>query len=102
MQLEALRSGLNKDLPKMVDSITRLDEIDLSDKGYTYFETITIRVEDKDAMLALVKPSIAKGLCKDAKVLNLLKDGIIYRYVYTGKNGQSLGDIIITKTDCQI
>ncbi len=53
-------------------------------------------------MLALVKPSIAKGLCKDAKVLNLLKDGIIYRYVYTGKNGQSLGDIIITKTDCQI
>ena len=53
LNLEATLASLNKDLPKMVDSITKMNKINLSDQGYTYFETITVKVDNPDVLQTL-------------------------------------------------
>lgn len=100
LKLEATIAGLNKDLPKMIDSITRLNKIDINDRENTYFETITVQLDNPDVLQTRIKPSIAKGLCGQTGTLSTLKDGRNYHYVYSDSDGKPLGDIVITKADC--
>lgn len=100
LQLEATIAGLNKDLPKMIDTITRLNKIDINDRENIYFETVTVQLDNLDVLQTRVKPSIAKGLCAQAGTLSALKDGRSYHYVYADSDGKPLGDIVITKADC--
>ena len=104
MQHEAMLSGLNarynEGLPKMIDAATRLNKMELSDKGWSYFETITVPVDNPSEFLKRVKPSIMEGLCKEAKTLDGLKSGLSFRYVYADADGNKLGNVEITKSDC--
>lgn len=100
MQLQATIAGLNKDLPKMIDSITRLNKIDINDSGFVYFETITTNLDDTTLLQKRVKPNIAKGLCAHPDTFEHLKDGLSFRYVYSDGDGKHLDDVVITKADC--
>jgi hypothetical protein len=100
LQLDATIAGLNKDLPKMIDSVTRLNKIDVSDQGLVYFETITVKLDSPDVIQTGVKPSIIRGVCGQADTLSILKDGFSFHYVYSDSDGKALGDVVITKADC--
>lgn len=102
MQYQAIISGLNTGLPKMIDQITRLDKIDLQSSGYIYYDTIIKELDDnqKEHLLNSVKPIIASGLCKSADTLNSLNNGLSYTYIYSDSKAQPLGKITITKSDC--
>lgn len=100
LQLDATIAGLNKDLPKMIDLVTRLNKIEVTDQGFVFLETITVKVDNPDVLQTNVKPSIAKGLCEDANTLSVLKSGRSYHYVYSDSDGKALGDVVITKADC--
>lgn len=100
LQLDATIAGLNKGLPKMIDSVTILDKVGLDSHGYTYFETITVKLDSADVLQTRVKPTIAKGLCEEADTLSGLKSGLSFHYVYSDSDGNHVGDIVVTKADC--
>lgn len=102
LQLDAMLAGMNKDLPKMIDSVTRLDRVALDANGYTYFETITVKLDSPDVLHTRVKPTIAKGLCGGADTLSNLKSGLSFHYVYSDNEGKHIGDILVTKADCPV
>ena len=58
LQLEATIAGLNKDLPKMINSITRLDSIDANDHEIIYLETITQKLDRKADTAALLQTKV--------------------------------------------
>lgn len=102
MQYQALISGLNADLPKMIDPVTRLNKIDLKSNGYIYYETITKEIDnkEKDILLKHLKPVIASGLCKNIDTLKVLTSGLNYTYIYSDLEAQPIGEITVTKLDC--
>jgi len=102
MQYQALISGLNAELPKMIDSITRLDKIDVNGVGYIYYETVTKELDNKEAeqLLNNLKPIVASGLCKNTNTFDSLNSGLSYKYIYTDSKARPLGEITVTKSDC--
>ena len=100
MQYQAVISGLNADLPKMVDSITRLNKIDIQNGSFVYYETILKQFDDKAAALARIKLTIAAGLCKDADTVKSLNSGANYIYIYSDSKGLPIGQLTISKSDC--
>ena len=84
----------------MIDAVTCLNKIELSDKGWSYFETITVHVGNPSEFLKRVKPSIVEGLCKESKTLDGLKSGLSFHYVYADADGNKLRDVEIIKSDC--
>jgi hypothetical protein len=86
----------------MIDSITRLNKVDLTDHGFMFLETITVKL-DPDLLRTFVqtfKPIIANGLCGQTDTLSVLKDGRSFHVVYSDNDGKPLGDVEITKADC--
>jgi hypothetical protein len=104
LQHEAMLSGLNarynEGLPKMIDAVTRLNKMEFSDKGWSYFETITVHVDNPSEFLKRVKPSIVEGLCKESNTLDGLKSGLSFRYFYADADGNKLGNVEIIRSDC--
>jgi len=101
-QMQALISGLNADLPKMIDPVTRLNKIDLKSNGYIYYETITKKLDNKEKDISLkhLKPVIASGLCKNIDTLEIINSGLNYTYIYSDLEAQPIGEITVTKLDC--
>jgi hypothetical protein len=102
MQYQALISGINADLPKMVDSITRLNKIDVKRTGYIYYETLIKEFDDKQKgqLLNNLKPILASGLCKNTDTLSSLNGGLSYTYIYSDSKEQPFGQLTITKSAC--
>jgi len=102
MQYKAIISGLNADLPKMIDSITRLEKIDVKRGSYIYYETLTKEFDDKQKgqLLTNLQPIIASGLCKNTDTLSSLNSGLSYTYIYSDSKAQPIGQLTITKSAC--
>ncbi|MDQ0395384.1 hypothetical protein [Labrys monachus] len=101
MQYQAMMAGLNSDLPKMIDAVTRLNKINIDRDGIQYYETITVPVTDKDGFLNRLKVSVSNSLCKsNANTLDLMRNGSTFRYYYLDSDNRLIGSLAVTEHDC--
>jgi hypothetical protein len=102
MQYQAVASGLNADLSKMLDAETRLNKIDLDSAGYIYHLTITKESDsrDKEQLLNSIKPQVVSHLCKNSDTSEMLNSGVSFTYIYSDAGAQPIGKITVTKPDC--
>ena len=102
MQRQAVISGLNADLPKMVDVITRLERIDIKGKNFIYYYTIIKDFDDKqmEQMISMIKPSTAQAVCKKVDAFKMLKGVFVFNYIYSDLSGRRLGSFDINMRDC--
>lgn len=82
-QLAGEVSGLNADLPKMVDAITRLESVEATGRTITYKYSLIHRDAEDDVL----RKFILKRNCADKKMQELMRDyQIEYRYLYSIPN----------------
>lgn len=94
---------INKQLPMMVDSETRLDTTICAGKHIAYKYTM-INLLDKDldvnAFTNEIKTMRLKDQCRNENMVKMLKLGVQYSYIYQDRNGALLATININKSDC--
>jgi hypothetical protein len=94
---------INKQLPMMVDSETRLDTTICTGKNVAYKYTM-INLSEKDldinAFIKEIKPMLLKNQCSNENMVKMLKIGVQYSYMYQDRNGTLVTAININKNDC--
>lgn len=89
--------GLNKDLPKMVDPITRLESVEAEGRSITYRYALLRRDADDETL----RTFILKKTCADAKMREFMKNyQIEYRNVYSIPNGGKALEIRANWASC--
>ena len=97
--------GLNAQLPMMVDEETRLDVTMVLGKQLNYKYTfVNLKAEDIDNSLlqSNMEPLLKNNLCSNDSMKLLLKNGVSYNYLYSGKNGNLIGTITIDAAKCTL
>lgn len=99
LHIAAMLSGLNKDLPKQVDSATRLDRIDYKDDAISYYYTITQAYPDRDRLRSDISALVRKNACAASDAVDLISQGYAYRFIYNDVDGRFLVEVNISS--CQ-
>jgi hypothetical protein len=99
--------GLNTGLPKMLDTITRLDKISASfnnDISYTLtLISVDKRMLQGKQLLEMQKIAYvinSKNACNNTELRNFLNSGSTIYNSYFDKNGESLFTVTLTKDSC--
>jgi len=103
--LQRIADGANKNLPVMIDKLTRLEKVSASDnvleKHYTFTES-----EISDLDLVNVKSQLSKILveqsCANAQSTTLYKNGVSEWFTYQDRNGENIVTIKIGLNDCKL
>lgn len=93
-----LNIRLNKDLPKMVDKVTRLDKIHTSKYNNSYNYTLIDFIPDA-VQAGRLKHSVETNVCREYKTNILAGITYNYNYIYSPKKIQV--SYIINKNTCQ-
>jgi hypothetical protein len=94
---------VNKQLPIMVDSDTRLDTTICYGKQIHYKYTMINISEnelDKKAFQNGMESLLAKNQCNNKNMVKMLEMGVEYFYMYFDKNGILIATIHINKKTC--
>lgn len=91
--LQAL-PNFNKDLPKMLDDITKLEVITFEDMKFTYHYKLIDTNETKESILSL-KNAINKRACKESLSSMLIQNNVTLIYHYEFNNKDELLEIKI-------
>jgi len=105
-KLLAMASQSNGNGPRMVDSNTRLDNIDVTGLRLRYNYTLVNSAEDIDSNFSDTKKRLkfvfAEKLCAIVSWKNdLLDNGVIVEYAYKSKSDRFIGSISISHEDCE-
>ncbi len=96
-------SELNSNLPMMVDSETRLDNVVGFNKILKYNNTLinytASEISPSDVFNALDK-KITNSVCTSKAMKIFLDNDITISYSYGGKNGKYIMDIEVSKSKC--
>lgn len=95
--------NIKSQLPIMVDSDTRLDTVMCLGKKMHYKYTMINYLEnkmDKEAFKNEATFTLTKNQCNNKKMVEMLKAGVEYYYVYFDKNGILITTIHISKKSC--
>ena len=94
---------INKQLPMMVDSETRLDVTMCAGKHVAYKYTM-INVSEKEIdkidFENKMKALLVKNQCSNENTIKMLKMDVRYNYTYLDRNGILLAAININKSHC--
>jgi|GEM_PF-4734622 len=86
-QLVQSANEANKDLPKTIDAITRLDRVSADGRTLTYHYTITRRDASDEDFRAFIEKNAVPKACANQNMAAEMRDyGITYRYSYTMPN----------------
>jgi hypothetical protein len=96
--LAEMAAGSSADLPVRVDQITQLTEIRA--EGTTLIRIFSV-ADDRVQMTERFRSSIAKSLCSDAFVRQMLDAGATFEETYVRTNGQVIGVRPVRAEDCQ-
>jgi hypothetical protein len=99
LQEQAMIAGLNKNLPRRLDSSSTLTKIDYRDRTFTYFITVETAVGDKSAFSSNMTAQLRLS-CKDAGLGPILKSDVALEYVYADAAGGNIADLAVRKADC--
>ncbi len=94
---------INKQLPMMVDSETRLDVTMCAGKHVAYKYTMINVSEteiDKIDFENKIKAQLVKNQCSNENTIKMLKMDVRYNYTYLDRNGILLAAININKSHC--
>ena len=101
--LEDTAKNISRQLPIMVDPNTRLDMVICNGKQMHYKYTMINYSEnklDKEAFKNEATSTLSKNQCNNKKMVELLKMGVEYYYIYFDKNGNLITTIQISKKNC--
>ena len=101
--LRKIANKLNKDLPKMLDDITRLDKV-TSDNNILTYQYSIVHYDTKymnENTLNNIKKSVIKSSCEGSNNDIYLKNGVIFKYVYLGNLEKELITVVVTKDNCR-
>jgi hypothetical protein len=105
--LDKLTLEVNKSLPKIVDSDTRLDYVDSVDNKFTYHYTIlTVTSFEETSYLRTalpleIKPKAVQYFCGKKIMRQVLDAGIPIIYSYNTQLGRPIVTVAVTKEDCR-
>ncbi|MFZ9659607.1 MAG: hypothetical protein ACO29X_03560 [Arcobacteraceae bacterium] len=101
--LNEVASGINQQLPMMLDQETRADSAIGLDKEIVYKYTLVNTNQNdfspKDLINAL-KPSIKNSVCTTPSVKIFPENGVKMTYSYYSKDGKFIAEFTITPQDC--
>lgn len=87
----------------MVDPETRLDTTVCSGKQL-YYKYTMVNYSGNDADNRTFKnemtATITNGQCKDQTLVNVLKMGVVYYFIYLDRNGNHIATINVSKESC--
>ncbi|MGL3200723.1 MULTISPECIES: hypothetical protein [Curtobacterium] len=93
---------LKKDyeLPKQIDSVTTLTDIEARGKAIRYDYTISASVDSSSVQQSTLRQSVVSNACTTSATKKLLDDGIGMQYHYVFASDQKTLDLAISKADC--
>lgn len=97
--LDAYISGLNRDLPKKIDSITELMKISVKGGDVSYLYSIDRAITDTNVFKKVMRPRIVQEACGPSGLSNVLASGYTLHYIYTGTNEQT-AEITVNESSC--
>jgi len=96
---------INSKLPKMLDENTRYDAVSVQGKLITYRHTVvnhTAEELDMNAFQSIMHEKLTKEQCPKEEIVEMLKGGIEYQYLYYGKAGGLVSAVKISPITCGI
>lgn len=95
---------INPQLPKMIDSETRLDRVSVGPGARAVYHYTLINYSskdiDSDRLNKNYRPVVLKNVCSDKDMGASLKFGGIYVYAYSGNDGVEITRFEIDKKEC--
>ncbi|WP_439690746.1 hypothetical protein ACRQ4C_07955 [Curtobacterium sp. SP.BCp] len=88
------------DLPKQIDSVTTLTDIEARGKAIRYDYTISESVDSSSVQQSTLRQSVVSNACTTSATKKLLDDGIGMQYHYVFASDQKTLDLAISKADC--
>lgn len=94
---------INKSLPSMIDSDTRLDHVSLQDKDIYYNYTLVNWFAadlDVTSFTSVMTPNLKTAQCANEETRPLLNEGRKLVYMYLDKLSKPIVKIVVEKSDC--
>lgn len=102
--LKDFAKEINSQAPIMVDPATRFDMAMCYGKTmhfkYTMINSSEYNELDKEVFKNVAMPTLVKNQCNNKKVVEMLKMGVEYDYIYFDKNGIHITTIHISEKNC--
>ena len=102
--LNKTASDLNKQLPMMVDSETRLDSSIGLNKSFKYnYTMVNYKAEEvnRSEFNKIMQPRLVNMVCTTKELDVFTKNGIPVTYNYYGKNGKNIATITVSPSQCE-
>jgi len=102
--LIATANELNKTLPIMVDSETRLDTSTGFNEMFQYNYTLvnySFEELDPEEIEETLKPNLINSVCTIEDMAFFIKNDVPVSYAYYGKNGKHVLTITVTSDQCE-
>jgi len=91
--------ALNADLPVRVDENTVLTRAEADGVRFLYFYTVN-DVEKRSELIEAFRSIVQNSVCDSVKIVRAMDSGGSFIYTYSFENGELIGSIELTKTDC--
>ena len=102
--LAGMANQLNKSMPMVIDSVTRLDNILASPVSpkFTYNYTIDATLHEINTanFFVQMKSTIIKGVCTTPEMKIFVHNGVTVSYSYRARDGAFAGRIDVSPNDC--
>jgi hypothetical protein len=102
--LEGAARIINKQLPLMVDSDTKLEHVSSEGQTLLYQYTLVNYAADQldpEELRKFIKPTLQKLACDSPNTRPIVDRGAKIGYRYEGKNGNQVLQIFVNKADCE-
>jgi len=100
-QLRAAAFEMRRDLPKKLDEITTLTNINVMGRTLVYIYSISRRDASDTELRDFVENTKLVGMCKNQQMRHLMKDyGVTYRYSYLMPGADKTIDVDINEIKC--
>lgn len=99
-----LSRHMNRKVPLMVDTDTRLDRV-TAEPGHKLSYHYTLTAAPKNEMnskefVKAIRPMLQQRLCASSEMKGFLQNGVTIAYVYRGADGKPLGATQFHPADC--
>jgi len=102
--LQKVTDTVNKTLPKMIDSSTRLDHMTGENNAFNYQYTMvkhSLAEINIEAFSTSMRPKLLKNLCTNSTTEFARKYNLPMVYTYFGKNGKKITTIKVAPNECK-
>ncbi|MBT3367482.1 MAG: hypothetical protein HN472_01715 [Nitrospina sp.] len=102
--LKLLASRMRSTLPRRINVMTTMVDVQSSELTLTYFYIIEdppLGEIDEDEFYERMVEQLTEGLCTEEKVLSNLKNGVTYSYNYQDNDGSLIAEMDFTIEDCE-